>query len=86
MLCHGVKAHTYKAIHDHAIVFLIGRLLVWDTRMYTFDPDRQYNQRYNRPIVPPIHIKPIHSSVSYQQAICQNMIGVDAHRLVDMTL
>ena len=43
--------------------------------MYMFDLNRRYNQhyneRYNWPIVPPIHIKHGHSSVSYQWAIYQ---------------
>ena len=57
------------------IVFLTDRPLILDTRMYTFDQDRQYNQWYDRwydrPIVPPIYIKPVYSSVSYQWAITQ---------------
>ena len=31
--------------------------------------NRCYNRHYNRPIVPQIHIKLVHSSLSYQQAI-----------------
>ena len=31
--------------------------------------NRWYNRRYNWPIVQPIHIKPVHSCLSYQQAI-----------------
>ena len=37
--------------------------------MYMFDQDRQYNRQCDRPIVPPIHIKPVYSSVSYQLVI-----------------
>ena len=43
--------------------------------MYVFDLNRRYNQHYNeryiRPIVPLIHIKHGHYSVSYQWAIYQ---------------
>ena len=43
--------------------------------MYMFDLNRRYNsrydRRYNQPIVSPIHIKHVHSSVSYQWAISQ---------------
>ena len=44
--------------------------------MYRFNTNRRYNRRcnrcYNRPIVAPIKIKPVHSSLSYQQAIYHN--------------
>ena len=39
--------------------------------MYMFDLNWQYNWRYNRSIVLPIHIKHVHFSVSYQWAIYQ---------------
>ena len=34
-----------------------------------FDLGRRYNRRYNRPIVAPIQIKHVHSSIPYQRAI-----------------
>ena len=37
--------------------------------MYMFDLNRCYNWRYNRPIVAPIRVKHVHSSVSYQWEI-----------------
>ena len=44
--------------------------------MYMFYMDRRYNQhykrRYNQLIVALIHIKHVHSSLSYQQVIYQN--------------
>ena len=44
--------------------------------MYMFD----MNRRYDRPLVPPIQIKHIHSSVSYQWAIYQkyNLCGCES--------
>ena len=36
-----------------------------------FRPGLIHNRRYNRPIIAPICIKPVHSSLSYQQAIHQ---------------
>ena len=50
------------------IVFLIGRLLVWYTGMYRFDLNRRYDRPHDRP---PIQIKPVHSSLSYQLATDQ---------------
>ena len=37
-------------------------------------------------MVKQIHIKHVHSSFSYQQGICQNMVGMDVNRLVGMAL
>ena len=37
--------------------------------MSVFDPNGHYNRHYNRLIVAPIHIKHVHSSVSYQWMI-----------------
>ena len=62
-------------MHDHAdCVFDHDRspigMIDWNVhldRRY----NRCYNQCYNRLIVPPFHIKPEHSSVSYQLAIYQ---------------
>ena len=39
--------------------------------MYMFDLGWRYNRQYNWPIVLPINIKHVHSSVSYQWAIYQ---------------
>ena len=39
--------------------------------MYMFDLNRSYNQRCNRPIVAPIHIKHVQYSFSYQWATYQ---------------
>ena len=40
------------------MIFLIDRLLVWDTGMYMFDLNRHYNRRNNWPIVATIDIRP----------------------------
>ena len=37
-----------------------------------FDLNRRYNSCYNRLIVGPIHMKLVHSSVSYQWVTYQN--------------
>ena len=49
------------------ILFLRDRPLVGDTGMYMFD----LNRCNNRQILALIHIRPVHSSVSYQWAIYQ---------------
>ena len=54
--------------------------------MYTFDQDRRYNLCYDRPIVAPIHIKPVYSSVSYQWRFLRNTVVVAVNRLVGMGL
>ena len=54
--------------------------------MYMFDNDRHNNRPIVAPFVPPIQIKPVHSSVSYQWAIYQKSIGVVMNRLVGMGL
>ena len=51
-----------------------------------FNMNRWYNRLIVEPIVAPIQIKHIHSSVSYQWATYQNTIGVVIHRLVGMGL
>ena len=47
------KAHTTRRLTT-PIMFLMDRLLVWDTRMYRFNTNRHYNWPIVAPIVAPI--------------------------------
>ena len=50
-----------------------------------FNMNRRYNRHYKRPIVAPIHIKHIHSNVSYRRVVYQRYNVVMNH-LVGMGL
>ena len=71
------KANTHWAIDDQAD-HIFDRSPFGMTGMYSFNT----NRRYNWPIVAPIKIKPVQSSLSYQK----KKIGVVVNRLVGMGL
>ena len=71
----NIKPHTHWPIRNHTDCIVDRLPWVRYTGMYMFDLNRWYNRRYNWGntwlIVALIHIKHVHSSVSYQWATYQ---------------